>query len=445
MKFEYPHILESVLTAKLEKDPLPKIWYDTNRQAFWIQDAMNRWFNVGGESLRRELKIAGFKAACDKDEQVSEIDLITSRIMKEQNIVYAAPLAGYPAGFHQVCGQSVLVTRSPRAIVPGGDKKKEFPTLETFLEQLLGDQLDYFLAWVKCAHRALVAETFVPGQALFLAGPPGCGKSLLQNLITEMLGGRSAKPWRYMSAQTPFNADLFMAEHLMLEDEASSTNYQHRRAFASNLKQFINNETHSCHGKGRDAVTLKCFWRITASLNQEAENIGVLPPLDDDIRSKVMIFKCDTPTCLPSAEDPKARQEWRDKLTLELPEFLSFLKSWRIPPRLKKTKSSGRFGVDSYQHSEVVAALSELSPQTRLLALVDALGLVNGDPWQGTSDELEHQLRKLDQDHTCDRLLNFSNAAGSFLGRLRKEQSSRVESRVLHGRTIWTIRPVAKN
>src|SRR5204862_7823749 len=102
--------------------------------------------------------------------------------------------------------------------------------LETLLYDSHYDQLSYGFAWLKVAYEALRAGVWRPGPALALAGPRNCGKSLLQQLITLILGGRSAKPYRYMRGGTEFNADLFGAEHLCIEDEHCSTDIRSRNA-----------------------------------------------------------------------------------------------------------------------------------------------------------------------------------------------------------------------
>src|SRR5439155_7072976 len=120
-----------------------------------------------------------------------------------------------------------------------------------------------------------------PRKLMGLAGSRNYGKSLLQSLFTLILGGRSAKPFRYMSGATQFNAELFGAEHLMIEDEHSSTDIRARRTFGAQIKQFTVNKTQSCHDKKCRALMLSPFWRISLSVNDEPEAMMVLPPMSD--------------------------------------------------------------------------------------------------------------------------------------------------------------------
>ena len=164
-----------------------------------------------------------------------------------------------------------------------------------FLKNLLTtsdcDQLPHVFGWLKVAYESLASGRNRPGQALALAGPPASGKSLAQNLFTEILGGRAAKPYRYMSGGTDFNGDLFACEHLMIEDDIGTTDIRSRRNFGTRIKEFTVNQVQSCHPKQRPAISLTPFWRLSISLNEEPENLLILPPFDESLRDKIILLK----------------------------------------------------------------------------------------------------------------------------------------------------------
>jgi hypothetical protein len=64
-------------------------------------------------------------------------------------------------------------------------------------------QLDYLYGWLRVGIEAVYSGTGSPGQALVTAGPVNSAKSLTQGLITEIMGGRSAKPYLYMTGVRP--------------------------------------------------------------------------------------------------------------------------------------------------------------------------------------------------------------------------------------------------
>jgi hypothetical protein len=88
-------------------------------------------------------------------------------------------------------------------------------------------------------------------------------------------------------------------------------------------------------------------------------------------------------------------------------------------------------------YSPGAAALDALAPETRLLVLIDeviftpmAVGAGRTVPeeiWNGTAEQLESRLGLSDFGHEARRLLNWPNAAGTYLGRLAAKHPDRVK------------------
>ena len=244
-----------------------------------------------GPDVRRWLAVKGYSARARNGQNVSEVNIIQTAIQKRNDVDYADSLAGYKLGIYEIAGKRILVKDSPALIRP---EPGDWPLLQGIILRMLGCQQQVRLfGWLKIAIQSLYNRKFRVGQALTLAGPKDCGKSLLQNLITKILGGRSAKPHRYMNGGTDFNGDLFGCEHLMIEDEEASTDIRARRNFGTKIKEITANETHSCHAKYRPAISLSPFWRITISVNDELENLMILPPIDESLEDKLIILKAE--------------------------------------------------------------------------------------------------------------------------------------------------------
>jgi len=416
-------------------------FYDPARKCYWIQNDRGDMIEITETSMQRHLMRAGFINYKDKGETPMDDELI--RIQRTCDVIYAGPLAGYGVGLQEQCGQRILVTRPPGVIIP---VKGVYPTIETFICDLFDDpdhpeldQIPYVLGWLKVACEALFKQQPRPGQALAIAGPRDCGKSLFQALITEIFGGRSAKPYRYMSGGTEFNGDLFAAEHLMIEDEVACTDIQARRHFGARIKDFTVNATQSCHGKNRPALSLKPFWRMTITLNDEPENLLILPPIDESLEDKIILLKAKRATLPADIGTVEGRQKYWSQLMNELPMFLDFLDNYQIHPKLH----SGRFGVRHFHHPTLIAALDDMSPERRFLALIDT-ALKEKDHaghWTGTATELERMLSESAVAYESRRLLNWNNAAGTYLGRLAKKLSNRVEAQRTNNSRQWTINP----
>ena len=222
--------------------------------------------------LDRFLRAEGIRTIGPKGDN-TQADTLKRRICHLRSIDFGGPIAGYMEGIHMCGRKRILVTESPTLFEPvEGDYHKIVSLILEILNRD-GEQFHRFLLWLKCSMESLrEGPPFRPGQALFLCGPAGGGKSLLQRLITVILGGRCGKPYQYMTRATSFNADLLGAEHLMIEDEQASADIRARRNFGASLKDMVVNEDQRLHAKGKDAIILRPFWRVTVSTNNEPEN-----------------------------------------------------------------------------------------------------------------------------------------------------------------------------
>ena len=152
-----------------------------------------------------------------------------------------------------------------------------------------------------------------------------------------------------MSGLTPFNSDLFEAEHLMIEDEQASTDIRARRNFGAQLKNITVVDWQRCHAKNRVAISLSPFWRLSVTVNDEPENLMVLPPIDDSIEDKLIILRASKfPMPMRTATLEQRKVFWQ-RLIDELPAFLDFLLQWEIPREL----TSERFGMRHFHHPDI--------------------------------------------------------------------------------------------
>jgi len=417
---------------------IPDAYFDSSRGCYWITNSRGGWISITESALRRHLR-PFLRAKPNDDEPLSPLDAHLNKLQREHDVAYAGPLAGVSAGVHREGSRYLLITESPILIkpVPG-----DWPVLGRLLENLLvdevTDQRPYFFGWLKVAREALFLALRRPGQALCLAGPPDCGKSMLQNLITPLLGGRSAKPYGWMTGATDFNGDLFEAEHLIIEDEAASTDIRARRNFGARLKEVTVNSTQRCHAKNRQAVTLQPLWRTSITVNDEPENLMVLPPLDDSIADKLILLRANKrPMPMPTSTPAEIRV-FMETLLSELPALCDFLEKWTIPRELV----SHRFGITHYHHPEIVRAIDALAPETRLLQMIDEVVMAERELWSGTAEQLERLLVKADRGMAFEvqRLLHYTTACGVYLARLARKLPARVERDRHRDSRRWIIR-----
>ncbi len=414
------------------EDPLERWFYDAGRRHYITKNSRGGFQSLDAAQLRRRLKMDGVSSHKDML-GVTGLDRMQVAIEQERDVSYAGPLAGYQAGILEIGGRRVLVTENPNR--PEG-VEGEYPNLQRFFFSLLGEeQVRYFYGWAKQADAMYCAGRFMPGQALAFAGGRGDGKSLAQAILTEFLGGRCARPHAWLTGATAFNNDLFGAEHLMIEDDTASTDARARRHLGAMLKSVAVNVEHRLEAKGRDALMLRPLWRLTISCNDEPENLAVLPILDASLLDKITMFKTNHAD-LPSTSTADQRRELWETLTGELPAFLYWIRQWEIPVDIQDS----RFGVIAYQHPELIAELDELAPEIRLLRLIDAHILNELSIWTGTAGDLESVLTSGSCAYEARKLLNWSNATGTYLGRLAQKHPERFEYIRTDSARTWRIK-----
>ncbi|MEO7100274.1 MAG: primase-helicase family protein [Luteolibacter sp.] len=406
-------------------EPLERFYYDGSR---YYLDTGSEYVGIDQRSVTRHMKGWGF--------QPQDIESTLCRIQAERHIHFAGPLAGHPRGLHTAGRVKLLATVPPKIIAtaPG-----DWPILRAVIEGLLVDpqaeslQVETFLAWLKIARESLVSNRRRPGQALALAGPRGCGKSLLIDITEAALGERRANPYAYFTGRTNFNADLAGAELLAVDDEAGSTDIRSRKNFAANIKANLFSGKVRIEGKNKTAFVFLPCWRMMIALNDEPEALLVLPPITEDIADKIILFRCHKRPLPMSAHTLKEREDFFAQLMAELPAMLAWLEAWEIPDALREE----RCGVKAFHHPAILSGLHELSPEGQLVRLLDAAA-AKGEielPWTGTAHELTALLTSRD----AAKLLNWHAATGTYLARLEGDRVERLPMR--NGIQCWLVLP----
>jgi hypothetical protein len=437
---ESPGSADTPPTGEEVKEELPEFYYSVFTKEYFLRGENDDWIPINENSVKRHLKAAGYLHPQSKGGYATPMEQCLNQIQIKNCVSYAAPLSGHDAGFYQINGKKILVTSSPKFIepVPG-----EFPVLAQLMENMFvtdaKDQRPYVYGWLKVHVEALRARKWRQHQAFAMCGPVDCGKSLFQNLMTVLFGGRAAKPYQYMIGETTFNEDLFEAEHLMIEDDAESTHHALRKTFGAHIKAFAVNRDHRCHGKNKKGLVLHPRWAVTISVNDEPQRLLVLPPIDQDTEDKIMLLKINMkPMPMPTVTDDEKDAFWKT-LVAELPAFVAFLLKWEIPELLR----SSRFGIIHYHHPDILGAVDEVSQEFRLLNMIDEeITFHRGEPWTGTALELERLLTgELSHvNYEARKLFYFTNACGTYLASLARKAPDRVVKLPRKGNTRdWQI------
>ena len=213
-----------------------------------------------------------------------------------------------------------------------------------------------------------IYEQHMPGQALALVGVKDCGKSLLQSLITRMLGGREVDASLYVLGQSSFNKELWSAEHLILGDDAMGDDGRERHGVRDRLKKIVVASIFPLHAKGRDAENFRPIWRVSISANDDDQSITVLPPLDDSFSDKIIYLRCYPPPRPFHDGTEDGRREFWKQLVSAIPAFIHEVESIEIPERYL---GSSRFYVREFHHPHVVELINDADPVAPLGEFID--------------------------------------------------------------------------
>ena len=418
--------------------PPPIYYVPSAPKDYFIPNAAGGYVRVRKSTVENLLIAGGFS---NKTPQggISEVDEMLIRIQTEHAVEYVGSLAGYQAGYYPEI-QSLIIS-SPVLVEPVAGT---WPILNQLMDNLFGEeQLPYVFGWLKTARTQYRDRTWVSGQAFVLCGPAGAGKNLFRLIVSVMFGGekRVGHPYQFMTGGTTFNSDMFAGEILAIEDESESRKRDARIKFGSAIKQIVANKDHRHHRKYEEAVHVSPLWRLIVSLNDNPERIAVLPPMDEDIEDKIMLFKVRKhPMPMPTST-AQEQAAFKAALIAELPAFVHFLENWEIPEELK----SSRFGVKHYHHPELIWDLDQTTPEFKLLEMIDEALFdtpLYCKDWEGKSEELARLLKQ--KESPCGfearKLLEYPGRCGTYLGRLEKKHPTRISFRTVNGHRIWTIR-----
>jgi hypothetical protein len=236
-----------------------------------------------------------------------------------------------------------------------------------------------------------------------------------------------------MCGGTTFNSPLHENEHLMVEDDAPK-DIQSRRTFGARLKQIAANERDMLHTKGKNAITLKPFRRLSVSVNDEASNLDILPVLEDSLLDKIVILKAhpgEMPMPTGTSEEKTA---FAEKIKSELPAYLAYLLKMQIPAEIK----GGRYGVEAFQDKEIVEAMQETAPEHQLDELILKAFPARVEPWDDTALQMYVDLMNSSVEAAARKILASPRTCGMYLSRLAAK-NPRYKKRTVNGNQKYRI------
>ncbi len=464
-----------------------QLWWEDGDGASFIVKCGQSWSRWPEKKVVNLMRREYVRVKARDGETLSEAEQTLLWVMENRRVdVATTALAGYPSGIYDIQGQRVLVRSSPSPIVP---VEGEWGMVKALIDAKLDlrtededghgiDQTPYFHAWMKLSLDALWnggPGNFRPGQCLIFAGGRDVGKSRLQHqIITPLLGGRSADPGPYLFGRTDFNGDMIGSEHLMMEDPASSTLTKDRVYFGEMIKQMVVNDTQRLHKKREDAIVVTPFFRVSISVNDDPDKMRVLPLLSPDIKDKLHIFRVGNAPLPMAAESLEERAAFRARIASELPAYAWWLLNiFQVPEELRHA----RMGVKHWHHPGLAMELFDDTPAAELLGIIDAAIFTHegeghkgrrlwdlksrapmdekaaaeykghrwwqGKAWEGTSNALEEVLLS-GTDWSCSvmsqaKKLSMHNSVSRMVARLAQDRPERVWEHRVKTERRWVV------
>ena len=423
------HFVDQFTTSRLS-EVIDGVWYDG--KSYWYQSADGKWEARAEREMSRWLKVEqGLAAEKEKNATFSEVEQALHTVDQHRRVVGAAPFVYLPAGMIEFMGKRVLNTARVHPLRPAAsinDWGDRFPWISQFLEKFFDndDQLIFFLSWLRRFYVSALDGTPRQGQALFVAGEPGQGKTLLSNRIVSGLMGGHQDASQFLLGASSFNKELFHHGLWTVDDATPGDSAADHKKFSSLLKKVTANTTFEYHAKFQDSVMVEWTGRVVITGNLDAESLRILPDLDTSILDKIMLFRAAT----IDKEFPE-RHVLQETITKELPYLAAYLLEFEIPDECASMQA--RYGVQSYHHPELSLAAGESTDAAVLDEVLDAFILErqrNGedDAWNGTATALMQDLFLYD---------SLRNIVGRNSARWFGIQLGKLEAR---GRGVTSIR-----
>jgi hypothetical protein len=413
------------------------IWYDGDN--YWFQSAEKKWEPNAEREIARHLKVVhGMSAERSEGFTYSEIDKALHWLGQNSRVAGAAPFVYMPTGLIDFMGRKVLNTSNVKTMARADESSEygvNFPWIGKFLKEFFDpqEQLDFFLAWLQRFYKSASTGKLLQGQAVFIAGEPGRGKTLLTNRIISSLMGGHADAARFLMGETNFNRELFEVGLWAIDDCTPGDNGADHKKFSSLIKKCVANTTFEFHAKFRDSSMIQWSGRIIVTGNLDAESLRILPDIDTSILDKLLLFRA-----APRVQHFPDRYEMEDTLRREMPHFAAWLDDWTPPPHV--IDEDPRYGIARYHHPDLREAAGESNDAQMVRELLEGYLKEQKKILEGNTTDI---FRELNFDDTIKPLLGryttrwFSNQ----LGKLQSKGDGFVQFvRGADGRKVWVIR-----
>lgn len=403
-------------------------------KAYWIKNSDNNWDDYNSENTQRYLVSKGLRKEGRRGE-ASEVERAMTQLAFQGRVAGAFPFLYRNEDRVSIAGKNYLnVLRVPIIVADSGKHAwgDGFPWLASYLEQIFSpDQLQVFLGWLGHFYRSAAAGKLRKGQALFVAGPQGIGKTFLSQIVIGGLMGGAQEATNFLLGKTEFNAEMFTSPCWSIDDSVAAAEGKAHEVYSQIVKKVVANYNLTYRRMYSNPITMPWEGRIVVTLNNDPESIAMLPNVEASMLDKV-IFLLATPTTVNF-------QGGEEAVRAELPCFASFLRDAKIPDHLV---GDYRYGVKEFHHPELLQEAKLSSSTNSISELLDIWRhayFLHSDhdkmpDWSGNMTELLQEL------HACDSIkpilqkyITSRERLGRDINKLIKTNAAKWITAVRHG------------
>ena len=418
-------LLGSKFVEKYEADKtgaiISSLYYDG--KAYWRQDSSGFWVPTCKDDLRLMLKVKyDLSSATQKKENSSDVDKVMFAIQEQKAVVAAMPFVHFPTGLVKQDKLTYLNTSAVACIEPESNSVEwgvGFPWLAEFIDGLFdpAEQKEYFLAWWKHFYQNGYNRTPQSGQAIFIAGETGVGKTLLSTAIVSKSVGGHVDASSYLLGEERFTSHVVASPVMSVDDTVPASDQKRHTRYSAMIKKIAANRYHTFEEKFQKAGQVTWLGRVIVTCNLDPESVRLLPNVELSLLDKICLFRCGTTKrVFPNS------CELMNIVNDELPYLCRWLIDWKVPEHCKGTS---RFGVKSYHEAQLYqAALQTSASYSFFELLADFLSAYSScvgkdkQAWEGTATQL---LADMSQDPRIGGIANKynPNQIASLLGQLK--------------------------
>ena len=384
-------------------------WFDG--QKYWVKDGRKVWSPVLKEDFITRLRLAGFSnKPRKKGDPASEIDEVLIYVQDERRIHGAAPFLFNFEETVDIGAKRYINTHAHVRVLQAADDPdpKNWPTLYDWWNDWMDDprSVHYLLSWLKRFYTSAEEGDVRAGHSLIIAGDADFGKSLFSTHILPKIfsGGADAGP--FLMGKENFNRELAESAVWYVDDNTSAASMSEHRRFSEMIKKLTASPKMTVRAMYREPVDIERRGRVVVTTNTDADSLAVLPNLDGTILDKLMILK------MSSNYKPwfrgKTHREIEDIINKELPHALRWLSDEYSPPNHVIEGASGRFGINTYHHPDIISMAKDLSADQRDWEMLQFWWKLraSNDPWEGNVSELMGTMETFDELKVFTRSLN---------------------------------------